>query len=72
MTNRYLLNKWRVERLDQARCSDVTYLPTRRWIPYLVTTMDGDTRKADFAAHRSERQLSALPARASSSAQTGP
>ena len=45
MTNRYLLNKWRVERLDQARCSDVTYLPTRRWVLYLVATMDGEPIK---------------------------
>jgi putative transposase len=41
----YLLRGLRVERPNQAWCSDITYLPMRRGFLYLVAIMDWHTRK---------------------------
>lgn len=41
----YLLRGLRMDRPNQVRCADITYLPMRRGFLYLVSIMDWDARK---------------------------
>lgn len=48
----YLLRGLRVDRPNQVRCVDITYLPMRHGFLYLVAIMDWHTRMATLVANR--------------------